>query len=385
MRCDAVKIIFVSDIHAAVKLPHARVAGDATMSDRLEQTAGVLFKQLVQHCKIEAVKHVFILGDLFDSRHPDMPTLSYVGSHLKLLGEVATVHILPGNHDAHDRSGQLYTLDLFDVLEVDGIDVILNPKRIELPGADGVVFHAFPWIPDSQIGAVIRETKLETGPAHIALLHQTIDGCTDGNRGISSPFKVSELADFDLAMSGHIHKPQEIGDNVQYLGSPYAIRFNDADDLERGFWVLETDTLELTMVPVTKAPKFLKFHISGFCVAGDFEDFREEIEAAARSAPVYVSFAVEGGRAFVDDVVVQLGQLSDTLKLQSRLVVDVKLWRINRIVTDDGASERVRAAIVGGAVPTPEMLVEAYTAAQMEPPAPMDVLTKMGLEFLEEA
>ena len=52
---------------------------------------------------------------------------------------------------------------------------------------------------------------------------------------------------FDMTLSGHFHKKSHM-DNIWYLGSPFEQTWIDCDE-ERGFHVLDTDTMELEFIP----------------------------------------------------------------------------------------------------------------------------------------
>lgn len=378
------KFLFISDTHFAVKLPHAKVAGDGYDSDRIHDCERA-FWHLIRYADRENVEAAFILGDLFDVASPDMPTLKLVGMLLKCLAEHTTVYLLPGNHDAHDRRGELYSLGLFDVLGLRRIRV-LGREWISFGGHatnPTIAFFSLPWIPDYDVAEVISEagTLLYNADAHVALIHQTIDGVYDRRR-LSSPLKEAAFEGFDLVLSGHIHKPQELG-NVQYLGSPIPMSFNEADGLDRGFWVLDGNTLELELRPITETPTWLTFEID----ADDADEVEQWVTVAVGMGrkggifytnPVqrivdalerdhlYADFKVRGTRENVErfcDALDELWEWAAELHPGHQSRGQIRLWRKAKIITDDGASERVREAATSGGVATPAELVAAFVEA----------------------
>lgn len=348
------KFIFVSDLHFAVKLPHAKVNGSATSSDRLDDVTDV-FNMIIDYVVRHSIDGVFILGDVFDKAAPDMATLRCVGEHLTELAVHTKVWLLPGNHDAHDRAGKLYTLDLFRVLDIPNV-IVMNTVRTLRFG--DVTFWALPWVPDRKVAGIIDGFNFAKGQLNVVLMHQTVDGCLDGGRRLSSPLSSSVFDRFDLALSGHIHKPQECG-NVQYLGAPMQHRFGESND-PRGFWTLDSDTLVLELVPIVTSPLFLTVDFEANKAPGkEVQQFFDSIPATIRKRPVYLHFRIKGPSEGVE----ALSNLIDDFKtaflsVSSKLAI--RAWRKTKIVTDDGASARVRAAATSGGVATPEQLIEAF-------------------------
>jgi hypothetical protein len=66
---------------------------------------------------------------------------------------------------------------------------------------------------------------------------------------------------FDMTLSGHFHKRSHM-DNIWYLGSPFEQTWIDCDE-ERGFHVLDTDTMELEFIPNPHKMFFKIFYVNG--------------------------------------------------------------------------------------------------------------------------
>lgn len=355
------RIALVSDIHAAVKMPHAVVKPCGTSSDRLEESVGALFKALTGLATgPNPIDTVFILGDLFDSRSPDMPTLTYVASALKALAKHADVYILPGNHDAHDKGGRLYTLSLFDALRIPRVHIALKPMNRILGDVD---WHLIPWVPEHLVRYTLDELDARRGsaPRHkrtVALMHQTVEGAVEGGRRLASPLRATHLAHYNAVYSGHIHQPQGFA-NINYLGSPYAIRFSDADNLARGIHVKDTDDMRHTTLIPLHAPRMVRCTFESMAQIDEFTAGPKVVPLLQHNA-AYYSFKLKGPRSFVDEAERTLFNLREELASRAALN-EIKLWRTSKLVTDDGAGSRLRtAATDDGAVLTPSALTTAF-------------------------
>lgn len=250
------KAAFVSDLHANLRLPQARLDAGGVSSDRLRDVIAVM-DQCAVHCAENGIKLLFIPGDMFDHKHPDGATLVAVSRQLyRMASELGLeVYILPGNHDAVDRDGKLYTLQFYGELNIPGIRV-LGHEIMEI--TEGLRIHAMPWLPDERAVKRIRAlgAEVDNDGRDILIFHQTMKGAIADN-GHESPhgLESSITEAFDLAISGHFHHPQDHKWGL-YLGSPLHIRFSDTGDT-RGFLVADLGSKRLqTKFVATTFPEF---------------------------------------------------------------------------------------------------------------------------------
>lgn len=286
------KLAFISDLHANVRLPFARVSDGGISSDRLEDVCSVL-RQAATRCLEEGVEGLYILGDLFDKKHPDGATLVAASRVLREMADQGlAVNILPGNHDAVDRDGRLYTLQFLDALKVPGIRV-LGHEAIEV--ASGVRLHALPWLPDSRALKRMREMdKGCEGDRNILLFHQSVVGAIGDTGWVSDEGLPTDAHDgFDLGLSGHYHKPQKHPWGI-YLGSPLQFRFSDEEHRERGMWVVDVTakTLKPEMVQLD-APLFGTCRV-GLEAGQTVETLLDIEDALGGDALDYLRIIIEG-------------------------------------------------------------------------------------------
>lgn len=389
-------IIFLSDLHGGLRLPHAKVAPDASTSDRLEDVLDVI-KQVERYAKKHEVEHIFVLGDVFDKQHPDAPTLIKMARALRELAgdDERIVHLLPGNHDAHDTVGNIYSLQLFDELKVHGLDVMLGDP-VELPG---VTFWPIPWVPEKRWGEKLhriqhlKKARKVKPSMDVLLLHQTMIGAYEGGFVAKHGIPSKIIAGFDWALSGHIHKHQYFdttdGKHGMYLGSPLCFRFTDADDepdTSRGFWVMDEDG-ELERVPV-KAPGFVRwvfidddeYTVKEACEESLWE-LLEEMDEHLSRRPIYLQVQIEGFREDVDFVMSEVTAGVTKLKNKKKL----RMCRYDRRYLDDGAGIRARKFVTkSGAVTDPKVLSQAFVSASATKIAETDHNAEELINFLDE-
>lgn len=380
------KAILISDLHASLRLPHARVNADATRSDRLDDVCSLLINDVHDLAIEHDVDDVFILGDLFHHRSPDAPTLVQVSHALRyLVDHEMRIWLLPGNHDAHGKRASVYSLSFLHELQVSGIEVLAEPGRYAFP-VNGRAFASSPWQPEKMAAHTVNNV-LE--PCTILFLHQEIKGATDQGRPLTRGLGQHELARrFDFVMSGHVHTPQFFsGVNGAYLGSPLELRFSEDDGHARGPWIFDFERLGLKHYPVSTTPKFVKWKLVGGAGVGLTEyvdeivdDLVEELDEYLGGRDVYLEAVLTGTRAEVAKVdPLVRSAINDTA---SGAPHKIRRLKFATVLTDAGG-DRVRE-LTSGKVSTTEELVEAYVEAFADDER-KEKLAKMGRGLLRGA
>jgi len=203
----------------------------------------------------EHITTVIHLGDCFDRRkYINFNILrncrDYFFKRLEENGIV--VHMLTGNHDTYFKNTN----------EVNSPDLLLNdytniitygsPNTLEL---DHFNILMMPWICADNYAECMEAIKNSTAP--VLMGHLELAGFVM-HKGMASEGGMDpKIFDkFDLVCSGHFHHRSR-NKNIQYLGNPYEMTWNDYDD-PRGFHILDTKTQELTFIanPYTMFEKF---------------------------------------------------------------------------------------------------------------------------------
>jgi DNA repair exonuclease SbcCD nuclease subunit len=213
----------------------------------------------------ENIKVVFDLGDTFDNRKSmDFNTFHRVRENYFERLKDYEVHMLLGNHCTYYKNTNRINSPELLLENYQNIRVYSEPKEI-LMGKK--VFLMLPWINKENQEEVFR--RLETSEADICCGHLELNGFE-----ITPGMKMDHGMDpqlfhrFKRVWSGHYHHKSKRG-NVQYLGNPYQMFWNDYKD-PRGFHIYDTDTDELKFV---KNPYEIFHKIYYNDIEKNYEDF----------------------------------------------------------------------------------------------------------------
>lgn len=146
-----------------------------------------------------------------------------------------------GNHDIPLR----YSLENNSPSQIinheDGIEYYDKPTNIEL---DGVNFTLVPWIckeNEEQCNDVIKKG------GEVLIGHFEIDGMLmHPGHTARAELKVSDFNEWKYVISGHYHSQSQRG-NINYVGTPYQMNWNDAIG-KNGFWILDTTDLSMDFI-----------------------------------------------------------------------------------------------------------------------------------------
>ena len=191
----------------------------------------------------EGVKVVFDLGDTFDNRKSmDFNTFHRVRENYFERLRPYNVHMLLGNHCTYYKNTNRINSPELLLEQYDNIKIYSEPKEI-LMGKK--VFLMLPWINKENQEDVFR--RLETSEADICCGHLELTGFE-----VTPGMKMDHGMDpklfhrFNRVWSGHFHHKSKNG-NVQYLGNPYQMFWNDYKDT-RGFHIYDTESDRLKYI-----------------------------------------------------------------------------------------------------------------------------------------
>jgi len=191
----------------------------------------------------EGVRVVFDLGDTFDNRKSmDFNTFHRVRENYFERLRPYNVHMLLGNHCTYYKNTNRINSPELLLEQYDNIKIYSEPKEI-LMGKK--VFLMLPWINKENQEDVFR--RLETSEADICCGHLELTGFE-----VTPGMKMDHGMDpklfhrFNRVWSGHFHHKSKNG-NVQYLGNPYQMFWNDYKDT-RGFHIYDTESDRLKYI-----------------------------------------------------------------------------------------------------------------------------------------
>jgi len=191
----------------------------------------------------EGIKVVFDLGDTFDNRKSmDFNTFHRVRENYFERLRDYEVHMLLGNHCTYYKNTNRINSPELLLEQYNNIRIYSEPKEI-LMGKK--VFLMLPWINKENQEDVF--SRLETSEADICCGHLELTGFE-----VTPGMKMDHGMDpqlfhrFKRVWSGHYHHKSKKG-NVQYLGNPYQMYWNDYKD-RRGFHIYDTESDKLKFV-----------------------------------------------------------------------------------------------------------------------------------------
>lgn len=212
-------------------------------SDKTLQDSQFKFvEQLISDCKDRWIKDIYILGDLFDTRHAiNVLTINRVLAFFqKYEHDRIQWHILLGNHDLYYKN----TIDVNSLVllnKIDNVEIIDKPTLVN----DTLLL---PWVTDYEQFRNEVEGKMSCKRmfGHLDVIGAKMDNYNVSENGFT---KEELFKSWQYIYSGHYHKHSEtvVGENkLIYLGTPYQL--TRAEIEEKGFYILDTDTEELEFV-----------------------------------------------------------------------------------------------------------------------------------------
>jgi predicted phosphodiesterase len=172
-----------------------------------------LIPWLAKTMKAESIERLIVLGDLTEAKdHHGAAFVNYMATAFKLLGELAEVVIVQGNHDAVDIFEPFFHFLRF----------LPRVSWIKSPIYDGGLLY-LPYTSDY----LIDWKDVEFKDVDFLFTHNTFHGADLGN-GITADKGIppDAIPKHVRVFSGDVHRPQTIG-KVTYVGSPYTVDFGD--------------------------------------------------------------------------------------------------------------------------------------------------------------
>lgn len=201
------------------------------------------------------VDAVLIAGDVYDKSAPSAEAVSVVSDFFNALAENdIRVFVISGNHDSGERVA--YCKDL---LEKSGVYVSGcfdgHLKYVELEDEFGKIrVYLMPFVKPVHVRQHYSETKIEsyndavaeilenedvdTDIRNVILVHQNVvNGEYEPEMGGSEEIIIGGLdrvesglfSMFDYTALGHIHKAQNICENIRYSGTPLKYSFSEVN------------------------------------------------------------------------------------------------------------------------------------------------------------
>ena len=192
----------------------------------------------------KGIRVIFDLGDTFDNRKSmDFNTFHRVRENYFERLRPYNVHMLLGNHYTYYKNTNRINSPELLLEQYENIKVYSEPKEI-LMGKK--VFLMLPWINkenQEEVFGLLERSEADICCGHLELTgFEMIPGLT-----MDHGMDAGLFHRFKRVWSGHFHHRSKKG-NVQYLGNPYQMYWNDYKD-RRGFHIYDTESDRLEFIP----------------------------------------------------------------------------------------------------------------------------------------
>ena len=193
----------------------------------------------------ENITCVFDLGDTFDNRKSmDYNTLARIKENYFDRLARYDVHMILGNHTTYYKNTNKINSPELLLEQYKNITLYTEPKELQI---DSKKFMMLPWINSGNKDKAMK--SLDDTDATIVCGHLEINGF-EVTPGMfyenDQALGVDTFKKFERVWSGHFHHKSKRG-NVQYLGNPYQMFWNDYKD-SRGFHIYDTESNRLRFV-----------------------------------------------------------------------------------------------------------------------------------------
>ena len=231
------KIAIIGDTHF----------GATRSSDKFHDYFEKSFNFMFDYFESNSIEHIVQTGDLFDYRREvHFNTLYRANKYFfdKVFDQKNgyVLHVLSGNHDS------LFT----NTNKINSVRLLLKNTKaniidstVKTINIDGLDIDFYPWINQSnreECLAYAKNTKSKIAVGHFEFALFPLSPGNEAESGMDH----KQFSTYKTVFSGHYHT-QSKKDNVQYTGTPYELTWVDCDD-PKGFWVLDTETLDYEFV-----------------------------------------------------------------------------------------------------------------------------------------
>ena len=204
-------------------MPRILCIGDCHFQrDNVEETS-ILYSKMNDYLSNNKFDFLVVMGDVLHN-HAMVHTgsLNRAIDFLRMISSFSKTYVIVGNHDYINNTEFLSQNHWLNCLKSwKGLTVVDKPMMIE-----GFVFC--PYVYDGRFIEALDKVE-DWMSAHCIFSHVNIQGADMGNSIITENADVWEK-DFPLLISGHIHKPQMLGENMYYTGSVLQVACNEDCD-----------------------------------------------------------------------------------------------------------------------------------------------------------
>lgn len=257
------RLMHISDLHLGASLYDTDITADIEHA-LFSEILGRIYGEVSAQGRIDGL---IIAGDIFDKEQPPAYAEEIYGRLLTAAVDLGMkVFVCSGNHDDPLRlaaNEQLMSrLDIFinrpfsaeEPLRVESlgdIDIALLPN-LSLSDVNAAYDLELQTMTDA-IKAVFEKAGLPGERRCLLVAHQAV---AEHDRVIGKQATVDAgvFAGFAYTALGHIHTPQNVGENVRYCGSPVCYSASEAKAPDKFVDIIDTDEMNVSVRSVKIQP-----------------------------------------------------------------------------------------------------------------------------------
>lgn len=195
---------------------------------------------------------LFDLGDTTDDRTDiPIPTIEAVMAGLSQFPDNPWNTKLIGNHEQFLRNCTVHVGRLFE-RKFTVVDT--TAVYTDIPGI-ALICAAYPASDESLTEWLRSVLTTDYGAPRVLLGHFQAIGSSMASGVSDTGIPKNVLKRFDLALLGHVHRPQTVIGNAHYVGSPFQQNYGEKQEAKR-VGVLDLKTLEIQWVPLPGYPEY---------------------------------------------------------------------------------------------------------------------------------
>jgi len=209
------KFIHVSDLHLCSGFVSTSLSPEIADAHRAQLWK--TFQDIIGLCRDESVDVLLVSGDLFESAYSRISDIKSISDIFASIPDTR-IFISPGNHDCINNSSY-YNIVQFPP----NTHVFRKYEEVHIPELNCSV-HGFGWDKNRFKEMPFAFGEIDSSRINILCLH-----CDIFTQSDYLPINRNDLAmvGFDYCALGHIHKAQQLGQNIFYSGSPEPLNFGE--------------------------------------------------------------------------------------------------------------------------------------------------------------
>jgi len=213
----------------------------------------LFYQKLLQFYREFGCNALWDLGDTTDDRSAiPLPALKSVREGLRPFAGSAYNVKLTGNHEQYTRNTEIDNRYIFN----DIFNVVQGVRVFEWEEV-AIIACSYPASQAQMMEEIQSQLLRHRRKPIIVLGHLEISG-TKMKSGISITGMPTELfSSVAAVLLGHIHIPQQLGDNIFYVGSPFQQDFGEAGEAKRlALVTVDKDSINLEWIALDGFPQY---------------------------------------------------------------------------------------------------------------------------------